>query len=124
MWRKLGEGVLKYRYPLLIALLLVTAFMAWQASKVKLSYEFSRAIPTDHPKYLAYQQFKSQFGEDGNLLVVGTETNRLFEADFFNSYTKLVRDIKGIKGVEDIISIPTAINLLKDEETEKLNPSL
>ena len=124
MWKKLGEGVLKYRYPLLIALLLVTAFMAWQASKVKLSYEFSRAIPTDHPKYLAYQQFKSQFGEDGNLLVVGTETNRLFEADFFNSYTKLVRDIKGIKGVEDIISIPTAINLLKDEETEKLNPSL
>ncbi|MGI8598710.1 MAG: efflux RND transporter permease subunit [Chitinophagaceae bacterium] len=124
MWKKLGEGVLKYRYPLLIALLLVTAFMAWQASKVKLSYEFSRAIPTDHPKYLAYQQFKSQFGEDGNLLVVGTQTNRLFEADFFNSYTKLVRDIKGIKGVEDIISIPTAINLLKDEETEKLNPSL
>jgi uncharacterized protein len=124
MWKKLGESVLKYRYPLLIVLFLITAFMGWQASKVKLSYEFSRAIPTDHPKYLAYQQFKSKFGEDGNLLVIGTQTNKLFEANFFNGYSKLIKDIKGINGVEDIISIPTSINLIKDEETEKLNPSL
>jgi uncharacterized protein len=124
MWKKLGESVLKYRYPLLGVLFLITAFMGWQATKVKLSYEFSKAIPTDHPKFLAYQQFKDKFGEDGNLLVIGTQTNKLFEEGFFNGYSKLIKDIKAISGVEDIISIPTSVNLLKDEETEKLNPSL
>jgi uncharacterized protein len=124
MWKKLGESVLKYRYPLLGVLFLITAFMGWQATKVKLSYEFSKAIPTDHPKFLAYQQFKNKFGEDGNLLVIGTQTNKLFEAEYFNGYNNLIKDIKSIKGVEDVISIPTSINLIKDEETEKLNPSL
>ncbi len=71
MWKTSGITILQYRTPLLILLLLVTAFMGWHASKVKLSYDFARAIPTDHPKFIAYQQFKAKFGEDGNLLVIG-----------------------------------------------------
>jgi predicted RND superfamily exporter protein len=74
MWKKLGETVLRNRFVLLGLLLISTAFMAWQASKVQLSYEFSRAIPTDHPKYIAYQEFKKRFGEDGNLMVIGIQT--------------------------------------------------
>lgn len=122
MWKQLGEAVLRYRFGLLGLLLVVTLFMGWQASQVQLSYEFAKAIPTDHPKYIAYQQFKQKFGEDGNLLVIGIQTDKLFEQNLFNDYTRLHGDLKKVPGVEDIISIPTAVNLLKDEATEKLNP--
>ena len=70
MWHKLGQHLLKYRILILVFLFISTAFMAWQASKVQLSYEFSKAIPTDHPAYLEYQHFRSQFGEEGNLLLL------------------------------------------------------
>lgn len=116
----MGEVILKYRTVLLLLLLLFTGFMAWHASKVKLSYEFSRAIPTDHPKYIAYQKFRSQFGEDGNLMVIGVQSDAFFTPPFFNAYRQLHNRIKKVIGVEDILAIPTAVTLVKDSAGEKL----
>jgi len=120
MWYRLGQFILKYRLPLLIILAALTGFMAYHASKVQLSYDFTRAIPLNNPKYKAYQEFRKKFGEDGNLLVIGIQTEKLFEEKTFNAYYDLQRELKKIKGVDDIISIPSAINLVKVPETEKL----
>src|SRR5437762_5771015 len=120
MWLSLGQFILKYRLFLLLILLGLTSFMAYHASKVELSYEFARAIPTDHPKYKAYQEFRKKFGEDGNLLVIGIQTDKLFQEKIFNNYILLQKNIKKINGVEDIISVPAAVNLIKDSSTEKL----
>jgi predicted RND superfamily exporter protein len=87
---------------------------------VQLSYDFSRAIPINNAKYKAYQEFKKQFGEDGNLLVIGIQTDKLFEEKTFNAYAELQRSLKKVKGVDDVIAVPTAINLIKIPETEKL----
>ena len=120
MWESTGRFVLKYRGALLLLLAAATAFMAWQASKVELSYEFSRAIPLDNPKYLEYQSFKKKFGEDGNLLVVGVQTDKLFTEPVFNSYRELNLHLRQIKNVEDVLSVPGAVNLVKRDSAEKL----
>lgn len=122
MWQRLANFVLKYRSILLVALVLLTAFMAYHASKVQLSYEFSRAIPTDNPKYQDYQRFRKQFGEDGNMFVIGVQTTNLFKLPVFKDYVSLGKTIKQIQGVEDVLSIPTATNLVKDSSAEKLQP--
>ncbi|HEX2683395.1 MAG TPA: MMPL family transporter, partial [Ferruginibacter sp.] len=120
MWQGLGKFVLRFRGLLLVLLLLVSVVMGFYASKVKLSYEFARAIPTDNPKYKEYLAFKQKFGDDGNLLVAGIETNKLFTLTFFNAYKELHRDLKNVKHVEDVLSIPSSVNLVKDPLTEKL----
>jgi uncharacterized protein len=120
MWQSLGQFILKNRFFLLLILAALTSFMIYHASKVELSYEFARAIPTDHPKYKAYQEFRKKFGEDGNLLVIGLKTDRLFQQKIFDNYILLQKDLKQTTGVEDIISIPSAINLVKDSATERL----
>src|SRR4029078_11358638 len=120
MWQLLGQFILKSRLFLLLILLALTSFMAYHASKVELSYEFARAIPTDHPKYKAYQEFRKKFGEDGNLLVIGIQTDKLFREKTFNNYSSLQKALKRTNGVEDIISVPSAVDLVKDSATEKL----
>jgi hypothetical protein len=120
MWNFLGDRILRYGYVLLALLLGITAYLGWQASQVKLSYEFSRAIPTDHPKYVAYQEFKKKFGEDGNLLVIGIQTDKFFTQPVFSDYAALGRSLRRIKAVEDVISVPTAINLARAPESETL----
>ena len=120
MWQLLGQFILRYRLFLLLLLISLTAFMAYHASKVELSYEFARAIPTDHPKYKEYQEFRRKFGEDGNLLVIGIQTDKLFEEKTFNNYSSLQRALKRSSGVEDIISVPSAVDLVKDSTTERL----
>ena len=120
MWQSLGRFILKYRLPLLLVLAALTGFMAWQASKVELSYDFSRAIPVNNPKYKDYQEFRKKFGEDGNLLVIGIQTDKFFTEKIFNSYATLQRSLKKVTGVDDVIGVPSAINLVKVTETEKL----
>ena len=121
MWQRLGAWVIKNRVVLLIILVISTSIMGYFASQVKLSYEFSKAIPTDNAKYVAYQAFKQKFGDDGNLLVIGIKTDKLFELNTFKAYQTLQTNVKKISNVEDVLSIPTAINLQKNELTEQLS---
>ncbi|KAA2244681.1 MMPL family transporter [Chitinophaga agrisoli] len=120
MWQRLAGWVLKFRLPLLLLLLAGTAVMGFYASRVQLSYEYGSAIPRDNPEYIIYQQFRQQFGEDGNLMVLGVQTDQFFKADFFNDYVQLNKDIKGVPAVENVLSVPVAVNLVKNDSTRKL----
>lgn len=120
MWYRTGKFILQYRIPLLVILVLATAFMGWQASQVQLSYEFSKAIPTDNPRYQEYLAFKNKFGEDGSVLVIGVEDQQFFSQAHFDAYRQMMADIKKVKGVEGIMSVPAAINLRKSDSSEAL----
>jgi uncharacterized protein len=122
MWGRVAVFVLKYRLTLLLLMAAVLIFATFEASKIELSYDNLRAIPTDNPKYIAYQKFLKSFGDDGNLLVIGAETGQFFTKDVFNDYVQLSRNLKMVKGVEQVLSIPDAIILKKDTTTEKLQP--
>lgn len=120
MWQRLGKWVLKNRLSVLIGVVLATTGMAFFAAKVQMSYDFAKAIPVTHPKYKAYQAFKQQFGEDGNLLVLGFQHDQLFQTALFNDFASLHATLRAVPGVEDVLSIHGAQQLLKDSATEQL----
>ena len=120
MWKSLAKFVLKNKVILLVLLAISTAVMGYFASKIKLSYEFARAIPTDNPKYKDYQDFKATFGDDGNTMVIGIVQKDLFDLKNFNAYRQLNNDIKKVRAVEDVLSVPGAVNLQKDSLGERL----
>jgi len=119
MWESIARLVLKYRLFWLIALLSVTGYMAFRASRVQLSYDFTKTIPTDNPKYQAYQEFRQRFGDDGNVLAIGVQTDKFFQLDVFTDYIALTERLKKVPGVDDVLGINSAINLLKDTVTQK-----
>ncbi len=120
MWKRLAKFVLQNRLLLLIVLFALTAVMAFFASKIKLSYEFSRAIPVDNLKYRDYLSFKEKFGDDGNLLVIGIQTDHFFDKNYFAVYQQLNNNLKKIPYVEDVLSTANAVDLLKDTASQKL----
>lgn len=120
MWQRLGKFIINNRLVLLIVLILATVVMGYYAAKVKLSYEFSRAIPTDNPKYQEYLSFRNTFGEDGNLLVAGIQDPQLFKLKNFVAYQQLQKQIKQVNAVEDILGVPGAVALTKDSASGSL----
>lgn len=122
MWYKAGRAILQYRVFLLTTLLGVTIFMGWHALKVQLSYDFTRALPTDNPQFIAYQQFQKQFGNDGNTVVVGFYADSFYRKEYFNEVVALQQRIKKVAGVKEVLSIPDAMNLTNDQEAQKLVP--
>ncbi|MFT3703993.1 MAG: MMPL family transporter [Agriterribacter sp.] len=121
MWKKIGLFVLKNRLALLIILFVSTAIMLYNALQVTISYEFVRTIPVDNPLYKRYLAFKQQFGDDGNTLVIGFQKKDLFQKDVFAEYTALCAALKKVDKVEGMLSVAGAINLVKNDSTQKLN---
>jgi uncharacterized protein len=120
MWESIARQVLKFRLPLLILLFSVTAFMAYHASKVQMSYDFTRTVPKDNAKSIEYEEFRKKFGEDGNLLVIGVETEKLFQLGVFSDYIALGDQLRKIKGVVNVLDVPVAVTLVKNDSTQKL----
>jgi predicted RND superfamily exporter protein len=87
-----------------------------------MSYDFSRAVPTDNAKYIEYQAFLKKFGGDGNMLVVGIESDKFYTPAVFNAVGRFHKSLKKVPFVEEVISVPEAVTLLKDSATEQLIP--
>ncbi len=120
MWFRLGKAVLKYRILLLSLLLGITIFMGYHAAKIELSYELNRAIPTDNPKYQAYLDFKNRFGDDGNMMVLGIQTDSFYRLPVFQQVIQLTKAIKTVKGVENVLGAADAVMLVKNDTSGKL----
>src|SRR5258708_9808936 len=106
MWESIARLVLKFRLYLLILLFFATAFMAYHATKVTLSYDSTRTIPTDNPKYLAHQAFRQKFGGDGNLLLIAVQTDKLFQKDIFSDYIYLNEELTKGPVLEPVLTVP------------------
>ena len=121
MWYRLGKFILKYKIILLFILLASTAWMGFKGSHVQIGYDFAKAIPVDNPKYKDFLAFKKKFGDDGNTMVLGIETDKLYTPTVFNALSTLQKDLKTVSGVEDIMGIPEIAALVKEDSTEKLS---
>ena len=121
MWQRLAKLVLKNRLSLLLILFFLTVLMAFFAAKIKMSYEFSKAIPANNPKYQDYLSFKKKFGDDGNVLVIGVQTDHFFQLKNFKSFVRLNYGLQKVPYVENVLSVANAVDLLKDSANEKLN---
>ncbi|MFW5759374.1 MAG: efflux RND transporter permease subunit [Cyclobacteriaceae bacterium] len=116
MWTSLAHIVIKFRLTLIILLALVTAFMAYHAKDVELSYDFSKVVPANDPAMVEFKKFREIFGEDGNIIAVGLKDSSIFKEDKFRRLKYLCEEFSRIKGVEGVISLPTLQRLTKNKQ--------
>ncbi|WP_439880854.1 efflux RND transporter permease subunit [Pontibacter sp. MBLB2868] len=114
MWNKIAIFIIKNRLRLIILLTLLTAFMAYQAKDAEMSYDFANVVSQDDVDMQYFQRFKSTFGEDGNILVVGMQDNKVYKLQNFRELKTLSEQLKGVEGVKAVISLPTLIQVVKD----------
>ncbi|HRP90031.1 MAG TPA: MMPL family transporter [Edaphocola sp.] len=115
MWLKIVDFILKYRLALIVLILIVTAFMGFQATKVRMSYDSSGAMPESNSEYKIQETFHKKFGESGgNAIVIGVQSKQLFEEKNFKAYSALIEKLKGIDSVTGVLSIEDVVALKKD----------
>ena len=119
MWFFLTKVILKFRLTLLILIGVFTVYMGYRASHVKLSYEFVRMLPPSDTAFVDYDQFKTRFGEDGNVLVVGVTNKNMYSIYEFNAFYDLCNELKQMDGIEEVVSITRAVSIGKDDSIKK-----
>lgn len=121
MWVYLARTILRRRYWNLSIIMLLTVFMGYMASRVKLSYEMAQMLPAGDSTSIDYQNFRKMFGEDGSVLFIGIQNKNIFNRDVFNEWYDLTYQIKDIEGVEEVISIAKIYHLKKNDSTKKFD---
>ncbi|MBI5540493.1 MAG: MMPL family transporter [Bacteroidia bacterium] len=119
MWGAIASLILRNRVAILLVLLAITVFMAWQASKIELSYTFVKPLPSDDQAMVDYSSFKRMFGEDGNVMVIGLQDSNLFELSKFNDLYDLGKEIKNIVGIKEVLSVTNIYNITKNDSLNK-----
>ena len=81
MFVHVSRFILKNRILLIVFLTVCTAFMAYKGQNVKLSYENTSLLPEKDSTRVEYNEFKKLFGEDGNVIVIGTKNPDIILTD-------------------------------------------
>jgi predicted RND superfamily exporter protein len=102
----------------MIFLLIFTVFMGYMARDVKLAFNFNTAVPETDENYKYFLEFKKNFGEDGNILVLGVKDSSLYDLEKFNKFYTLNKKLESIEGITNVISLATLKIITKDKEDQ------
>ena len=119
MWNFLVRIILRNRIAILVIIALLTAFMGYKATQVKIQYENATILPAKDSTNQVYQNFIKQFGQDGTVMFIGIVDNRFFQLANFNNVYDLTDSLKKIQGVAEIVSITRIYNLVKNDSLKK-----
>jgi len=119
MWQTIVRLILRNRLAILIIIGLLTIFMGYLGSNIKMSYEMARMLPETDPISIEYDNFKEQFGLDGSVIFVAIQDPKLFTVDHFNSWYNLSNEVLDINGVQEVVSVARLYNLLRNDSLKK-----
>ncbi len=107
---------------MLSIILVSTAFMVYQGTKVQVSFKFSRLLPLSDTTQVEYDQFRSTFNQAGNQVVIAAEDINVFEAENYQQWKALEEALDTITGVTNTLSPISAYNLRRNDSLKKLEP--
>jgi predicted RND superfamily exporter protein len=114
MWTRIAHFIIKYKLPLTALILLVTVWMGYHARRAELSYDFRGTVPAHDPDQVFFNNFRKQFGEDGNIIAIGLKDSSIYQYKNFEKLRELCVALKWIEGVTNVISLPQIKMMAKD----------
>ena len=121
-WSAIARILLRNRLAWLAAVGMITVFMAYQGSQVKMTYEFAKLMPETDSVSIDYNMLVEEFGQASNTVVVAMEDADFFTREHLEEWLELVGDLRQIDGLTNIQSLTEAYGLVVDSATEKLAP--
>ena len=119
MWTKIAHFSLKNRLFVIISLGLITIFLGYESQNLSMSYELAKTVPANDPDMVQFQNFRQQFGEDGNFVAVGMLDSSIYTPEKFYKLSLLCEEISKIEGVNEVLSLPRLKKLVKDTENKR-----
>ena len=119
MWFKVSGIILRNKILLLTVLAVITLFFGWHAKRVEMSYSYASMLPKKDQAFKDYQKFIEVFGEEGNLIIVGTQDSNFFQLEKFQKWRELCNKLSEIEGVENLLSVSNTYNLRKNSKKKQ-----
>ena len=96
MWKNISKIILNNRILIVFLILVLTIFFGFFATKIKLQYQINKLLPENDSTYIAYENFKSNFGQDGLMLVIATTEPNFYSEKKFNAWLEMADSIGNV----------------------------
>jgi predicted RND superfamily exporter protein len=96
----IGVFVLRWRAPIGILLLLISAFMGYECTRVKIATEFDEFFPRNHPNVQLYEKWKRYGGAQTLAVMVQVRHGDIFNFDTLHRIQGIQRDVNKMPGVD------------------------
>ena len=115
---KISDIILKGRLLILALIIAMIVMMANYANQTNLSYEMAKILPPEHPTHINYENFKSEFGESINTMVIAVQDVDFFSKEHLYAWNKFGDEIERIGGVDGVLNI-TKLPVLTTDSTKR-----
>ena len=132
MWKNISKIILNNRILIVFLILVLTVFFGFFATKIKLQYQINKLLPDNDSTFIAYQNFKSNFGQDGLMLVIATTEPDFYSEKKFNAWLEMADSIGNVSvlvkekdtsyyknAIDSIFSEGHLYNIIKDKKEGK-----
>ena len=123
-WKNIASVILGNRFIILLIFLSITFFHSTQWQFIKFTFTEANLLPDNDPDNIKYENFKKQFGEEGNLLLISVNDSTIFSPNKFNSWNLFSKKLLELKEITSIISTSNLKILKKNSEEKKFEFSL
>ena len=111
---KLAESIIKLKWPIIIAVTLLTIFLGYQLKDIKINSDIISSLPDDDPVALLYKDIGKEFG--GNELgMIVLETDDIFTKEVIEHVKQITDTLKYTKGISTVTSLTDVIDIKGSE---------
>ena len=119
LWKNVARVVLGNRFIILLSIISITFYFSTQWQFIKFTFTEANLLPDNHPDNIEYENFKKQFGEEGNLLLISVKDSSIFNRKKFNSWNLLSKKLLELEEIKSLISTSNLKVLKKNDEKKK-----
>jgi len=93
--------IFEHRRAVLVIFALVTIFMGWSASRLRIDAGFTKLLPARHPYMRTYLEFQEEFGGANRVLVaLVARDGDMFTPEFFDALRRATDEVFFLPGVD------------------------
>jgi uncharacterized protein len=121
IWHSLSVFILKNRATFLAFVAVLAITMGFLATKFQVASELPKILPKTDSRFQLYEAFKQRFGEDGSVMVLGVETDKMFQLNFFQQWQDLSKKVAAVKGIEKVVYAGNVFKIIKNDSVKRFD---
>ena len=118
-WSTIAGLILRNRIAFLLLIIAITGGLVSQWKHVRFTFTEANMLPDDHPVNMEYKHFLNKFGEEGNLILMALDDEKIYTPEVLNKWIALSNELKQFKQIDAVISINNLPILVKDTAQQR-----
>ena len=118
-WEGIARLILRNRFTLLIILFAATAFWVSQWKHMRFTFTEANLLPDQHQENIRYNEFLKLFGEEGNVMVLALQDQKLFSKGRLEAWNELSAKLGSYEEIDFVLSLDNLKVLSKNKQKNK-----